>query len=759
MEKKFVFAALLTLTLIITLMNANVFADDIPGWLESRWEPDPLQTGAEWWRDTANQNALAEYYYDVYPQIPYVETIAPGVYVVKGVGKSNVVALVGDSEWVLIDSQETPQLMQLSLLLLRPYTGTRRLKGLIYTSEEYTHYSGSSVVAPFYSIPVWASAEFFDSLMRISAVMGVFAPRSLKINGMMLPGDPNGRIGPVTTYGHFPFHVPNNLVSEETTLTLAGFNITLIPNTSASDAGLAVWLPDNKILISGDVWSPCFPDIGPLTRSSRSVKNWAATINSMLALTPDYLIPAHGPIAMSNAEAQDILTNYRDAMNYVHDRTIALLNTGLTAEDAAALIELPEPLASDPNLQQFIANIPSAVKGIAQYYVGWFNNEPPELASSLTTAKQAEIMVELAGGLDAMLDAAKQAELDANDLPGAEKALLMAWAAYRTDSNSILAARIYVQALRKNAYMQQSNPIRNYYLTTALMVEQNMPSDITPPNVVITAPENGAEYTSDNVPAAEYTVSDDFDPNPTVIADGWSDELGEHTMTVTATDASGNVGVASVTYSVIAMNTPPAAEDDNAITDEGNPVIINVLVNDSDADDDALTIIEVSQGINGSVTNNEDGTVTYAPNTGFFGTDSFTYAVSDGRGGTDTAAVTVTVNPLTIQVEIDIKPGSETNPINLGSNGVVPVAVLTNSQFDAGMVNPETVLFAGAAAKKWLLQDVDGDGDFDLLLHFDTEELDLTASSTEATLSGQTTDGHEITGTDAVRIVPAKNKK
>ena len=107
-----------------------------------------------------------------------------------------------------------------------------------------------------------------------------------------------------------------------------------------------------------------------------------------------------------------------------------------------------------------------------------------------------------------------------------------------------------------------------------------------------------------------------------------------------------------------------------------------------------------------------------------------------------------------IEVDIDIKPCSDPNSINLGSKGMVPVAVLTTDDFDASDVDPDTVLFADAAPVRWTLEDVDGDGDMDLLFHFKTQELNLTGNSTEATLTGETFDGVQIEGTDTVNIVP-----
>jgi len=105
-------------------------------------------------------------------------------------------------------------------------------------------------------------------------------------------------------------------------------------------------------------------------------------------------------------------------------------------------------------------------------------------------------------------------------------------------------------------------------------------------------------------------------------------------------------------------------------------------------------------------------------------------------------------------VQIDIKPGSCPNSINLGSRGVVAVAVLTTEDFDAGTVDPVTVRFADAYPLRWTMEDVDRDKDVDLLFHFKTQGLNLDMGSTEATLIGMTLGGVHIQGTDTVKIVP-----
>jgi len=109
---------------------------------------------------------------------------------------------------------------------------------------------------------------------------------------------------------------------------------------------------------------------------------------------------------------------------------------------------------------------------------------------------------------------------------------------------------------------------------------------------------------------------------------------------------------------------------------------------------------------------------------------------------------------------LDIKPGSGPNSINLRSEGTVPVAILSTPGFDATVVDSSTVTLAGApvalrsnGTPMASLEDMDGDGRLDLVLHFSTADLRLDQGSTEALLQGQTMDGISVLGVDWVRIV------
>lgn len=160
---------------------------------------------------------------------------------------------------------------------------------------------------------------------------------------------------------------------------------------------------------------------------------------------------------------------------------------------------------------------------------------------------------------------------------------------------------------------------------------------------------------------------------------------------------------ASITIFVpVPLNRNPVAQNDTALTAQNTPVTITVLGNDSDPDNDPISITGVTQGANGTVTNTAS-TTTYTPNAGFSGIDSFTYAIADNRGGTAQATVTVTVDQAPI---VDAGPDQTiTLPATASLSGTVsddgspnpPGTVTTQWTQTSG---PGTVTFGNALAVK-----------------------------------------------------------
>jgi len=146
---------------------------------------------------------------------------------------------------------------------------------------------------------------------------------------------------------------------------------------------------------------------------------------------------------------------------------------------------------------------------------------------------------------------------------------------------------------------------------------------------IVVEPENGMATITPRTGAPQvitYTPDDDF--------------TGEDSLRYALYD--GLNGRDSAWVNII-VNASPVANDDAAMTSSGTMFTINVLANDTDAEDDPLTITAVTPPSNGTAVIS-NGMIVYTSDASFDGTDTFTYTVSDGNS-TDTATVTVTVDP------------------------------------------------------------------------------------------------------------------
>jgi hypothetical protein len=119
--------------------------------------------------------------------------------------------------------------------------------------------------------------------------------------------------------------------------------------------------------------------------------------------------------------------------------------------------------------------------------------------------------------------------------------------------------------------------------------------------------------------------------------------------------------------------------------------------------------------------------------------------------------------PTTIQLQIDIKPGSLLNNVNPKSNGKIPIAILSTDDFDApSQVDLNSLTFGETGDEQSLAfcnhkgEDINGDQLKDLICHFYTQDTGFQCGDTEGVLKGMTMDGTPIEGSDFVKIVPCK---
>lgn len=148
--------------------------------------------------------------------------------------------------------------------------------------------------------------------------------------------------------------------------------------------------------------------------------------------------------------------------------------------------------------------------------------------------------------------------------------------------------------------------------------------------------------------------------------------FGTDAFTYTISDGTGGNATATVNVTITPVNDAPWASDDSAMATEDGSITVAVLANDTDIEGDTLTITGVAQGSHGMVIVNPNGTTTYTPSPNFNGSDVFTYIISDGRGGSATATVSITIN------SVNDPPAAADDAANTSEDTALNVGVLAN---------------------------------------------------------------------------------
>jgi alkyl sulfatase BDS1-like metallo-beta-lactamase superfamily hydrolase len=157
---------------------------------------------------------------------------------------------------------------------------------------------------------------------------------------------------------------------------------------------LNVWIPELKALFIGDNYYASFPNMYTLRGTpTRPALNYVESINKVLALKPEIVLPSHGVPIVGAANVQRVLTQYRDAILYVHDATVRGMNEGKSAYALMREIKLPPAL----EVGEGYGAISWSVRGIYEGYAGWFDGDPATMYATAPSEAYAEL-VRLAGG-------------------------------------------------------------------------------------------------------------------------------------------------------------------------------------------------------------------------------------------------------------------------------------------------------------------------------------------------------------------------
>ena len=234
--------------------------------------------------------------------------------------------------------------------------------------------------------------------------------------------------------------VPTIMFEEEYDFELGGVEFNVLHTPGETYDHLSVWIPKYRAAFVGDNFYTSFPNMYTLRGTKpRWALDYVDSINRILALKPEILIPSHGDAIIGERQIERELTRYRDAILYVHDKTVLGMNQGKDVHTLMAEISLP----SDLDIGEGYGRISWSVRGIYESYMGWFDGNPTSMFSTPVDDAYPQL-VELAGGAEAVATLA-ETQIESGDY---ELALHSADIALRAAPKSIRALQARLAAFK-----------------------------------------------------------------------------------------------------------------------------------------------------------------------------------------------------------------------------------------------------------------------------------------------------------------------
>lgn len=340
--------------------------------------------------------------------VPVTDRVACAV----GFGLANSSIVLGPDGALVVDTGESIEEAEDHRAAFATFTDVP-VRTVLYTHFHYVNGTRAHLPdGPGAGREIWAHERVDENLRRISVEIGpAYLWGVLTQFGFFLPTEgpdamPNQGIGPWffdprggrRTGGYLP---PTHTVDAETEVRLAGLRVHLVPAPSDSDDTLIVWLPDEGVVINNHVWPALF-NVFPLRGEEyRDPLQHVAAIDRIRAMDPEHLVGVHGPPVSGRDAVRRVLTDSRDALQFLWDQTVRGLNRGLDPRDVASALELPPHLADSPWVQQVYGLARHHVRQIHTGLFGWWTRDESELLAPAPSAEAARV-VEAMGGVDAV---------------------------------------------------------------------------------------------------------------------------------------------------------------------------------------------------------------------------------------------------------------------------------------------------------------------------------------------------------------------
>ena len=372
--------------------------------------------------------ALLSTYEAFFP--PTVIEVTDGVYVARGYNRDNPTLIEGSNGLIVVDPGESILAAQEVKKAFNEHLDNifdrKPVKAIIYTHEHDCHIHGASVFADDRTV-IYAHESMVRSLFDewYSQIYPSRVEGGIKMSGLLFMDAPvrDGKgwytgyvLSAANLIGPSGFMPPTRTVKEELKTTIAGVEIHLIPVAAETHDVLLVWLPRKDVLIEIGVLYEAFPALTTMRGSGqRNPLDYLATLKLCRGLNPEYLVALHGahPVTAGKENVREYLTNFSDAIQFMHDQTVQYMNLGYTPGEIMEMLELPPHLASSNYLQETYGGKDWDIYHIFRYYRGYYTGKIRDLFPQ-SPMSEAQMSAELAGGIDALAGKAEEAMAEGN---------------------------------------------------------------------------------------------------------------------------------------------------------------------------------------------------------------------------------------------------------------------------------------------------------------------------------------------------------
>ena len=413
--------------------------------------------------------------------------VRSGVWCMVGNGLSNQTFIEAPEGLIVIDTGESVEEMRAALDEVRQHTASN-VAAVIYTHFHYVAGTQALLDDVGAEIPIWGHPGIVGNLQRVGSEVSAAGGRGIVHQfGLLLPSEgPDATINvglglEFRSSDHAPFTSgfvpPTNLVDRAMSTTVAGLAVEFTLAPSDADDSITIWFPDLSLCVNNLVW-PALYNVFPIRGEEyRDPRVLLEGLEHLAGLDAEYLVGAHGPPLTGREQIAVEVETYRDSIQFLWDQTVRGINRGLTTDELARFVQLPDDYGTTYFTRQFYGIAEHHVRQIHAGLRGWFDGDEAKLLP-LAPVERAQRLIEGFGGVESVRTKVAEA-LDANDVRWAIE--MASWLIHRdvdgsgrADAGDSEDRELLARALRIVAQRTTAANLRSWCLTRAQELEGSL---------------------------------------------------------------------------------------------------------------------------------------------------------------------------------------------------------------------------------------------------------------------------------------------